>query len=106
MTAPNLLSSAGEELRSAVRWYESRREGLGAEFLSAVQAALRRVAANPDTLAAWPENPKFRRALVSRFPYTLYYRVINGTPVVFAVALARRQPDYWLNRANQKDEGP
>ena len=52
MRAPNLLGPAEEELRSAVGWYESKREGLGEELLNAVQAALRRVAANPDALAA------------------------------------------------------
>ncbi len=98
MSAPRLLAPAEDELRSATQWYEARRDGLGVEFVSAVVAALRRVASSPEAFAAWSENPRFRRAIVSKFPYILYFRVIDGTPVIFAVAHTSRRPDYWLTR--------
>jgi hypothetical protein len=38
---------ASAELREAVRWYEDRRTGLGAEFFDAILAALLFVSENP-----------------------------------------------------------
>jgi toxin ParE1/3/4 len=77
-------------------WYESRREGLGAEFGTCVEAAIARAARSPDI------NPRVhgevRRALVRRFPYGVFYVVEGQALLVLAVAHARRQPGYWLAR--------
>lgn len=47
MSAPRLLAPAERELRTARRWYESKRPGLGAAFLGAVHAVMGRIAEHP-----------------------------------------------------------
>jgi plasmid stabilization system protein ParE len=87
---------AATELAEAWDWYESRREGLGAEFGTCIEAAISHAARSPDA------NPRVhgevRRALVRRFPYGVFYVVEGQALLVLAVAHARRQPGYWLAR--------
>jgi plasmid stabilization system protein ParE len=57
------------------QWYEARREGLGAEFGLAVDALVARVMANP--LAFQRAHGETRRAVLARFPYAIYFRVVG-----------------------------
>ena len=60
---------ASAELTEAVRWYETQRSGLGAEFLDAVNSTVARVETNPELGSALADdhstaprpNPKCRR---------------------------------------------
>jgi toxin ParE1/3/4 len=98
MRSARLLAPAEGELRTAIVWYESQHPGLGAEFLGAIHAVLVRVAASPEQFPPWSENLKFRRAVVSRFPYALFFHVVEDEAVVVAVAHTSRRPGYWLGR--------
>ena len=59
----------------AYRWYEHQREGLGEDFLLAVQAARDSILDNPKMYPVVRRDT--RRALLHRFPYSLLYRVIG-----------------------------
>jgi hypothetical protein len=56
----------------AADWYEQRRAGLGAAFAAAVQRVLDQIAAQPDFFPQVYQD--VREALVSGFPYCVYYR--------------------------------
>lgn len=101
MSPPRLLAPAEEELRTAMRWYEEQRPGLGAEFLGAVHAGLTRMAGSPEQFPIWMNNRRFRRALVDRFPYALFFHLVEEVPVVVAVAHTSRRPGYWLARTGK-----
>ena len=59
-------ADAEQDLRDAIAWYDSEREGLGDELLAEVDAALTRAAERP---AVFPVVvAPFRRALCERFP--------------------------------------
>jgi plasmid stabilization system protein ParE len=59
------------EMRANVAWYNLQKRGLGHEFRAQVRSVLRGIAAHPER---WPMcGPKYRRAVVSRFPYVIYY---------------------------------
>ena len=92
------LPEAVEELLEAAEWYESRRPGLGAEFLGAVEAAADAVASSPLAAAAWPGSARFRRRVMGNFPYLLIYEVRAGVIEFVATAHGRREPGYWLGR--------
>ena len=67
------LSTAELELKVAMEFYEAAREGLGAEFLAEIEAAVNLIEAHP---LAWTAlSPRTRRCRVSRFPYGLFYEV-------------------------------
>lgn len=88
-----LRERAQKDLRSAFQWYDSLRPGLGAEFLAAVQERL-------ESIAQFPEvHPviyrRIRRAVVSRFPYLIFYRPGPGRVDVLAVLHHARNPARW-----------
>jgi hypothetical protein len=52
-------------------WYEGRRPGLGEEFLTCVDACVQVIRRHPEVYAKVYED--YRRALVRRFPYAVFY---------------------------------
>ena len=93
-----VLPEAEEDIREAMRWYERRRRGLGAEFLGCIEASFIRAAEAPQACAAWPEDPRYRKVVVSRFPYVVFIDVQSEAVEVVAVAHASREPGFWLAR--------
>jgi plasmid stabilization system protein ParE len=89
---------ASTELAAAVRWYESKRPGLGRDLLDEVASAIKWVARNPEAGSSMTADQKTRRSLVSRFPYQLVYRLRPDEIVVVAVAHLKRRPGYWKHR--------
>ena len=73
VTLPVVFRSvARTEFDDAGNWYEARRSGLGNAFTSAVRTVLERIARQPEAFAvAWKD---IREALVSGFPYCVYFR--------------------------------
>ncbi len=90
-------AEAAAEYLAAVDYYNNRADGLGAEFVLAIEAALTKALAHP---LAWSEmSPSTRRCLVERFPYGVIYEVDEGRTVyVVAVMPLKRRPGYWLKR--------
>jgi len=93
-----LLPEAEEELRQAMRWYDERRAGLGTEFLGVVEAALNDITSAPQRWPAWEHDARYRRFVLRRFPYVVFYQVRGKTMEIVAVAHARREPGYWRSR--------
>jgi len=78
------------------QWYEARRVGLGAEFGLAVDEIVARVVANP--LAFQRAHGETRRAVLARFPYAIYFRVVGEEVVVLALH-GRQHPSHWRARS-------
>ena len=101
----DLHPKARVELRSAALWYEERVDGLGGEFLSAVDAAFHRIRRNPELFPRWLGTERtpgtIRKAPVERFPYLVAFEQRERLVVVLAVAHQKRRPFYWLERATQ-----
>lgn len=76
-------------------WYESRRSGLGAVFGAALDETIGRVIANP--LMYRRVRGETRRAILDRFPYVVYFRVVEEDIVVLAVH-GRQHPRRWQRR--------
>jgi len=91
-----LRGRAQNDLRSAFRWYESRRPGLGEAFLAAVQERLENVSAFPD--AHRVVYRRIRRAVVSRFPYLIFYVAKADRVDVLAILHHARNPADWPSR--------
>ena len=82
---------ANEELEAAVAWYESKRKGLGLEFLDSVEDALQRLLMFPELYSVCYAN--FRRCVIKRFPYSIFYTLENQDIVIHAVFNSRRNPE-------------
>jgi plasmid stabilization system protein ParE len=76
-------------------WYEGRRAGLGAEFRAALEETIERLADNPMQFRL--VRGETRRAILNRFPYTVYFRATDKDIVVLAVH-GRQQPRRWQSR--------
>lgn len=92
---------ASKEYLKARRWYDKEGgEQLAERFCGEVAEAVDQIADNP---ASWPIfRMEYRFVRLSRFPYVVYYHVLDATRViVLAVAHAARRPGYWLRRAKK-----
>ncbi len=98
MTHPLLVRPEAEQDMAEGRdWYEGRREGLGAEFLTAVDEVFACIRETPELYA--PEYKSVRRVGLNRFPYVVYYRIVGDDVEVLAVLHGSRSPRSWRSRA-------
>ena len=81
---------AKRDLDDATSWYEGRREGLGKEFSLAVEQEIQRIAVSPNQFAR--VRGLVRRAVLRRFPYSIYFVAEEFRVVVVAVFHAKRGP--------------
>ncbi len=93
---PVFRPQADQEVQSARQWYEEQRPGLGIEFSNAIDEVVERISSNP--LAFPIVHSETRRAVVRRFPYGFYFRVLEDQIVVTAVMHGRRHPRRWQGR--------
>ncbi len=87
---------AKREFDDAISWYQDRREGLGREFSVAVEQLLGRIALSPNQFAC--VRGDVRRAVLQRFPYSIYFIVEDDRIVVLAIFHARRAPNQLEDR--------
>ena len=83
----------GRDLAKGFGYYEGQGEGLGDKFLAAVDAVF-------DAIERYPEmfsrvHGEVRRAVISKFPYAVFFRVESKRVVVLAVLHTARDPKLW-----------
>ena len=85
------------EPREIIHYHNERPAGLGDEFLDEFEHQVLKIASNP---FQWVEiEHGVRRALLRRFPYTVYFRVIGMDLLrITVVKHQRRHPVLGLNR--------
>ncbi len=95
-----LLDGARREMRRAAANYEGEREGLGDRFLDEVAAVRNQIAELPERYQRWVPDPDYRQAIVSVFPFVVFFRIDEArrTVVIVAIAHTRREPGYWKAR--------
>ncbi|HEV3260957.1 MAG TPA: type II toxin-antitoxin system RelE/ParE family toxin [Gemmataceae bacterium] len=91
-----IAPEAEQDVAEAYTWYEGQRAGLGEEFLSCVDAHIQAICRAPKAHTVIHEN--YRRGLVRRFPYAVFYEYANETVTVYCVFHTARDPDKWRQR--------
>lgn len=91
-------TEAREELFAAVLWYDEQREGLGSEFLDAIEAVLARITEAPLSFPRDAFDNRARRALVPRFPYAIVFVEHADDVRMVAFMHGKRVPRYWAKR--------
>lgn len=84
------------ELNEAYSWYESQKPGLGDEFLDCVDETVNRISQMPESYVIVYSD--IRRAVVRRFPYAVYYRIVSSRIIVTAIFHGRRDIKSWQTR--------
>jgi len=92
-----LRPRAERDIQSTFDWYESQRPGLGDEFLVSLRERLETIRGFPETFPVLYRD--IRRAVVSRFPYVVFYVVQPTRVAVLAVLHQSRNPEIWPRRA-------
>lgn len=88
----------GRDLAAGFGYYDGRAEGLGARFLCEVESAFDAIERYPEMFAQ--VHGEVRRAVVSRFPYAIFYRVESKRVVVLTVLHTARDPKVWPQARN------
>jgi plasmid stabilization system protein ParE len=81
--------NAEADVLEAWLWYESQRAGLGDELLIDIRAAIRRLETDPERRPFYYRD--FRRLLMRRFPYKLFYRLEGDRVMIFRILHAKRE---------------
>jgi plasmid stabilization system protein ParE len=97
LSSPILRPEATADIEEACRWYEARRQGLGDGFLDVVGEALEFIGTHRESAPIVHHD--IRRQLLMRFPYGIFYRVIDGEVVVLGCFHASRTPRAWRSRS-------
>ncbi len=84
----------GQDLAAGFGYYEEQSKGLGDRFLDAVDSSFDAIERYPEMFAR--VHGEVRRAIVSRFPYAVFYRVESKRVVVLTVLHTARDPKLWL----------
>ena len=79
-----------DEANEAYNWYEAQKEGLGLEFLEAVDLFSNNLLRNPRTHSYYIET--VRQGRLNKFPYTVVYEVFNEIIVIYSVFMGKQDP--------------
>ena len=93
-----LLPDAEQDVDVGYAWYEQKRPALGRRFLEAVENCLTAIRKSPRAFS--PIRDNFRRAVVRRFPYLVFYEYVEetDTATVYAVFHCSQDPEKWQSR--------
>ena len=88
---------AKRELDDAILWYEDRRKGLGYAFSVAIQKQIARISISPEQFPRVQGD--VRKAVLRRFPYSIYFITDKQRIVVLAIVHVRRDPQHLESRS-------
>ncbi len=98
-----LQDEAINDAMEAWNWYESQQPGLGAHFEADLEACYDYLEINPGHFQLI--HPPFRKAHLSKFPYSVAYEIREDTKkvIVFAVSGQKKDPRKLIQRIMQRD---
>jgi plasmid stabilization system protein ParE len=84
---------AQTDIREAARWYEDRESSLGLRFLREIRTSLQHISDRPLMFPIIEGD--VRRALLHKFPYSIYF--VNEPEVIAIIAVLHqhRRPGTW-----------
>lgn len=89
-----IAPGAEHDIEDGFRWYRERNALVADGFRIEVFETIDKIGASP--LSRPPDDDGNRHRVLRRFPYSVYYEVVESTVTVLAVAHHRREPNYWL----------
>ncbi len=85
-----------DDIKTAYDWYEAQRAGLGEDFLLTLEESYVKITRNPKLYQDIYKSVK--RKLVRRFPYGIFFVLLEDTIIVLAVLHTKREPQEWHSR--------
>ena len=89
----NLLikPEAEDEINEAVDWYESKKIGLGLEFLIHLQDYFD-ILKTEIPIFQIKRKPSYRELPLIRFPYVIIYEVIDNNVIIYSIFNTKQDP--------------
>jgi plasmid stabilization system protein ParE len=87
---------ADDDVVESYRWYEDREPGLGEDFLRCVEVCILSIQRHPRMYPVAVDE--FRRALLRRFPYEIFYEPTGDSIVIYSVFHCSQDPEKWRKR--------
>ncbi|MBF0537579.1 MAG: type II toxin-antitoxin system RelE/ParE family toxin [Nitrospirae bacterium] len=85
------LPEVEEDVFAGYKWYANKALGVGKEFLEIFYAHLSEISSNP---LLYPKVYNgFRRCLLKKFPYAIYFMTEDNDIIVFGLFHCARNPD-------------
>ena len=91
-----ILPDAEKDAANAYNWYEQQEPGLGEEFLRCIDARIQLIRRNPEIYQVVHET--YRKAIVRRFPYVIFYDHSETIVTVYAVLHCSQNPKKWQSQ--------
>lgn len=88
--------AALNDLRQICDWYDKRESGVGADFRTALFAKLHAIVEMPEANEIVVRD--IRRAIMSDFPYSIYYEVDSDCIAIWAIIHHSRSSRVWRLR--------
>lgn len=96
------LPDVEEDIMAGYAWYEEKAPGLGEDFLRMFYAGTGEIRWNP--LLYSKMYREFRRCLLRRFPYAIYFRIEGSEIIVFGLFHCARDPRTIRAQLRGRDE--
>jgi plasmid stabilization system protein ParE len=90
------LCGARRDFDESFDWYAARSAGAAVRFTGAVDAALLKIALNPEQFARIDDL--HRECSVRTFPFRIVFRIVDDRVLIVAIAHAKRSPGFWTRR--------
>jgi len=81
---------AKQDVELTFLWYEKQQKGLGYDFLDCMDAMLGNIIEYPESYAVAYKD--FRRGLLRRFPFSVFYTIEKDKIILHAVFDNRQSP--------------
>ena len=96
------LPEARQDIAGAYSWYEEQDPGLGMDFIRCLEVAILSIARHPRIYPVVHDN--YRRALVRRFPYAIFFEYDSGRILIYAIFHSSQNPLKWHDRLTETKE--
>lgn len=95
------LPEVEDDIMTAYEWYKTKSDTVHEDFLRSFYTAAYEITQNP--LLYRKIHKKFRRCLLRRFPYALYFIIDSNTVIVFGVFHCARNPQHIQRTLHGRD---
>lgn len=95
------LPEVEEDVIGGYSWYEEKAPGLGEEFLRMVYACANELPRH--ALLYKKVYGDFRRRLIRRFPYAIYFRIEENVIIIFGLFHCARDPRTVRSKLSNRD---
>lgn len=94
---------ARQEYLEALEFYKQRSISVALDFQSEYERIEDQIIAFPESGHFELDRQQYKKRHLTNYPFTIVYRIQQGTIFILAVAHQSRNPDYW--KGENRDRG-